>query len=235
MVIHWHTPESEETNSCHLHLPSGEIRSFKASSCLVGDRKVYKLHVNGLMPDTLYPFQIGSDPAFHTFQTAPQILKEPLRFVIGGDIFVKEEPFKKMCKQAMNQNPLFAVLGGDIAYATKPDPFLNPAHFFSSIKNRWFAFLDQWRKAMTIPEGRLIPFLIVLGNHDFSQKCPELFFDLFAFSEKKLYRTIDFGNYLSLFLLDTNHFDSIEGEQTLWLEKALAKRKWKTTFQFPVY
>jgi hypothetical protein len=39
------------------------------------------------------------------------------------------------------------------------------------------------------------------------------------------YATLDFGNYLSLVLLDTGHAAKIEGEQTDWLDKTLAHRQ----------
>ena len=38
------------------------------------------------------------------------------------------------------------------------------------------------------------------------------------------YATLDFGDYLSLVLLDTGHVSKIAGEQTVWLDKVLAER-----------
>jgi hypothetical protein len=61
-----------------------------------------------------------------------------------------------------------------------------------------------------------------------------LFFSFFAFPEKRLYRTIDFGNYLSLFLLDTNHLDPISGTQTAWLSEALTARA-QIPYRLPIY
>ena len=39
------------------------------------------------------------------------------------------------------------------------------------------------------------------------------------------YNTLDFGDYLSLVLLDTNHTSKVAGAQTEWLDKALAARR----------
>ena len=101
-------------------------------------------------------------------------------------------------------------------------------------RNHWFSFLREWKEQMILPDGQVIPFLIVAGNHDIDPDEYELFFDLFAFPEKQLYRTVDFGNYLSLILLDTGHFDPIEGEQTDWLDQALTQRR-TVPYRIPVY
>ena len=39
------------------------------------------------------------------------------------------------------------------------------------------------------------------------------------------YATLDFGDYMSLVLLDSNHTTPIHGEQTSWLEKQLKERE----------
>ena len=87
---------------------------------------------------------------------------------------------------------------------------------------------------MTTKEGRLIPFLIVPGNHDILPDHYELFFTLFAFPQKQLYRSMQFGNYLTLFLLDTGHFQPVEGRQTVFLKKALAAAA-NIPYKFAVY
>ena len=43
------------------------------------------------------------------------------------------------------------------------------------------------------------------------------------FAERS-FATLDFGDYLSLVLLDTGHVAPIDGEQTSWLNRALAQR-----------
>lgn len=39
------------------------------------------------------------------------------------------------------------------------------------------------------------------------------------------FASLDFGDYLSLILLDTNHTTPVAGEQTRWLEKSLKERE----------
>lgn len=136
-----------------------------------------------------------------------------------------------MNAQVARTSPDFAILGGDIAYTVG-----NNTHPFGG-KNwklkRWQTFFTEWKRSMITKEGRLIPLLIVLGNHDIKvTKDPEkpkvedtLIYKLFAFPENLSYRTLDAGNYLSLSLLDTGHHHSVAGAQTTWLEKALEERK----------
>ena len=70
-----------------------------------------------------------------------------------------------------------------------------------------------------------------IGNHEVDggydkprEKAP-FFFALFdGLFPDTSYATLDFGDYLSLVLLDTGHTSPIGGEQTDWLEKTLAAR-----------
>lgn len=230
MTIQWHTPLSETGDEVSLRMPSGEKKTFSGSHIEFASRIIHTVLLDGLSPDTEYPFQIQLDPALYKLRTAPQTLDQPLRFVIGGDAYHSKEAFRKMNNAIVDKAPLFAVIGGDIAYAINGNPF----RLRSTMRNRWFSFLREWKEQMILPDGQVIPFLLVAGNHDISSNDYELFFTLFAFPEKQLYRTVDFGNYLSLFLLDTGHFQPIEGEQTAWLGAALAKRK-TVSYPIPVY
>jgi hypothetical protein len=97
---------------------------------------------------------------------------------------------------------------------------------------RWHTFFKQWKQQMVTSDGRLIPLVVVLGNHDVSSRHLDpksggaLFYELFAFPNNLVsYRTLDFGNELSLFFLDTGHTYPVVGKQTTWLKEALEERK----------
>jgi hypothetical protein len=84
---------------------------------------------------------------------------------------------------------------------------------------------------MVARDGRMIPMVTCIGNHEVDggygkprAKAP-FFYALFdgLYSETG-YATLDFGDYLSLVLLDTNHTSSIGGDQADWLEKTLKAR-----------
>jgi hypothetical protein len=84
---------------------------------------------------------------------------------------------------------------------------------------------------MIARDGRLIPMITCIGNHEVEggfnaprEKAP-FFYALFdgLFAERG-FATLDFGDYLSLVLLDTAHTTPIEGEQTAWLDSVLKAR-----------
>lgn len=229
MTIQWHTPLDEENDWVEIQL-AGEWTKREGSHLELGDRLVHKILLDQLLPNTEYSFRLSDDPAIYKFQTAPKSLNGSLRFCTGGDLYQKPDLFRKMCQVVREKEPMFVVIGGDIAYAVNTNPF----QLRSTAKKRWFSFLQEWKEEMISPEGQLIPFLIVPGNHDISPDTSELFFDLFAFPEKQLYRTVDFGDYLSLILLDSDIYEPVEGKQTEWLKQALSAHE-HFPFQFAVY
>jgi hypothetical protein len=94
---------------------------------------------------------------------------------------------------------------------------------------------------MVTSDGRMIPLMPVLGNHDIKavalkQKSKDfLFYQLFAFQEEGVpYRVFDAGDYLSLFLLDSGHSYHIEGRQTVWLKNNLCRRE-NTPYKMAAY
>jgi len=230
MTIQWHTPKEDTSDTLQLLLDgtkttfTGIHYPFPSEPLLI-----HTVRLKNLLPDTEYTFQIEPSPLKYTFRTAPLKLTRPLRFIIGGDLYQSPSLFRQMSHTVTSQDPLFAVLGGDIAYALG-----NLSLFSKKPATRWRKFLADWTEHLKTPSGRLIPFLLVAGNHDVSSYHQELFFALFDFPTKQLYRNIDFGAYLSLLLLDTGHFSPIAGEQTEWLQKALATRK-DIPYLFPVY
>jgi hypothetical protein len=80
-------------------------------------------------------------------------------------------------------------------------------------------------------DGRLIPMVTCIGNHEVDggynkprAKAP-FFYALFdGLYPETGFATLDFGDYLSLVLLDTQHTTPIAGDQAEWLEKALKAR-----------
>jgi hypothetical protein len=230
MTVQWHSPVAKPENSLFLQNEEGKWEPLQGESVSVEWVQVHHLFLKNLKADTEYSFRVGDDPTVYKFRTAPENLSLPLRFVIGGDIYQKPKIFRKMNETILKYDPLFAVLGGDIAYAIHTGPF----HFKNTPLRRWLDFLKEWKEQMRNPDNRLIPFVIVAGNHDIAPDDYELFFKLFAFPKKQLYRTLDFSHYMSLILLDTGHFEPIENQQTLWLGQSLKSRQ-EVPFRFAVY
>jgi hypothetical protein len=121
---------------------------------------------------------------------------------------------------AAKQEPYFALIAGDLAY----DNGKSPATFTQ--------FLRNYHEHMVDPEGRLIPMLSCIGNHEvaggFKKKrvdSPQYLSVFDGFFAETTYGVLDIGDYLSLVLLDTDHIAPIGGEQTDWLEQTLKDRQ----------
>lgn len=228
MTVQWHTLPHEFGDVIYLQNSEGEWEKVLGEHVTLDRVLIHKVSLSKLTPDTSYSFFIEGDEKIYTFKTAPLHLNRPLKFFVGSDIYAKKKLFCKMCKTILKHKPDFIVLGGDVAHANS----IHPLKTFSL--RRWLSFFKSWKEEMIDPSGHIIPFLIIPGGNDLTAENYDLFFSLFGFPKKELFRALDFGSYLSLILLDTGHFQPIEGVQTLWLEKTL-KNRTAIPFRFAIY
>ena len=182
------------------------------------DFKVFRAELTDLFPGTTYWFKIGTQSPMYRFKTMPAKANDTIHFISGGDCGVNPHAVANNI-QAARQDPMFAVIGGDLGYDNGRSVEV------------CLAFLRNYSKHMVAKDGRLIPLIPCIGNHEVDggynkprEKAP-FFYALFdgLFPETG-YATLDFGTYLSLVLLDTGHTSPIEGEQTTWLETTLKAR-----------
>jgi hypothetical protein len=187
----------------------------------------YRVQLSDLKPDTLYNFKFTDSDMIYTFRTAPVKLPEKLVFAAGGDSGSWPAAVQ-VNEQAAKIDPLFAWIGGDLAYANGVNV------------DAWIVFLNNWRKQMHRSDNSLIPLLVCIGNHEVEghynkprDKAP-FFFKLFEplFSDTT-YKTLVFGDYLQLIMLDTSHITPVQGDQTDWLKTTLANKV--TTYRFVIY
>ena len=209
------------------------------------DRMVYRAHVTGLHPDAEYEIRFAAGGRTWKHQTMPQTATRPIRFAIGGDTRAQDETFGRMNRIVAAHDVDFVVFGGDLAYSNG-DPRL---------LEREIEWWETLHNSLVTDNGRLIPVLAAIGNHEVISagrfETPAVadslrrlygvepedapYYDaLIARPGTERYRTIDFGDYLSILLLDTNHKTPIEGAQTDWLRSALASRT-HVPHVFPVY
>ncbi|WP_020476297.1 purple acid phosphatase family protein [Zavarzinella formosa] len=183
------------------------------------NHQVFRAELTGLTPDTEYCFTVGRQgKKIYRFRTMPLRANDTISFISGGDCGANPHTIANNI-QAARQDPMFAVIGGDLAYenGTSADTHL--------------AFLRNYSQHMVGKDGRLIPMIACLGNHEVDggygqpRSKAKFFYSLFdgLFPERG-FATLDFGDYLSLVLLDTGHTTPIEGEQTAWLERILRDR-----------
>ena len=227
MTIQWHSHGGRDDMVQYQRLDEAVWRTAIGShhSMAYADRVVHVAELTGLEAGTDYRFRFGENSVTFTFRTMPRDASTPIRFVVGGDTMdpldLLDEGFETISRLAAKQDPMFTVIGGDIAYANG-DP---------KLVQRWYRWLATWKKHMVTSDGRLIPLLVVIGNHDveggFGQtpdKAP-YFSSLFAVPGQPGYGILDFGRYLSLILLDSGHIHPVNGAQADWLARALADRQ----------
>jgi hypothetical protein len=190
------------------------------------DKHVYIVELTGLSPYTIYHFKIAGAEGEDKFRTMPSHLDRPIRFVVGGDMFHETpEMLQDANRLAAKKSPMFAVAGGDLAYASVRE--------VSGLEDyeRWMEFMIRWSEDMVTPEGLKVPLLAVLGNHDVNGRylqppsSAKFYYTLFTMPGKQGYNVLDFGDYMTFIMLDSEHTHPIEGAQTQWLEETLAARQ----------
>jgi len=191
---------------------------------------VHKVRLSNLNPGENYEFRLGQSEKLHRFKMMPDNLNEPLSFVKGGDMYHSSSLMIPITAAASARNPNFAIIGGDWAYADGD----------TTKVNRWFRLFEVWQEYMSPPNGHIVPFVPAIGNHEVIggyNKPPSqapLYFTFFNLPEKRAYYSLDFGDYLSLIILDSNHTNSIDGLQKQWLRQELEVRS-DIPHVFPVY
>lgn len=221
-------------------------------------RTIYRSELTGLTPNTLYEFRFGSDSKVYRFRTMPTDASEPIRIAFGGDTMHRPSWMIKVAKEAQKYDPHFAVIGGDMAYEDGRAPelqnFRDTTIERTNIMYHWF---DAYKEGFIMPDGRVIPMLVSTGNHEtysgywynverqpqmgeyqqtyaYRARMAPYFFATFAMPGHPGYNVLDFGQYMSIVMLDTDHVNPIEGPQTEWLDGILAERT-HIPHVFPVY
>ncbi len=195
------------------------VRSrFSASN-----HRVCAVTLEGLPAGEEIEFRVGGQGKSYRFLTAPRDARR-LRFVTGGDLYHHRAPMDAMNRRAGLEDPLFALLGGDLAYTNDVNP------------ERWFAFMDSWVENARTPNGRLLPMVVAIGNHEVKDAgyrpldapgpgAAREFFGLFHMQETgEARQVVDFGRDLSLVLLDSGHAATV-ASQNKWLERVLQERR----------
>lgn len=186
------------------------------------DRFIHRVELRFLEPGTTYQFRFGEDSRTYSFDTMPADLTEPLVFVTGGDGGIGED-FRRMNNVVMKYDPSFILWGGDIVY-DNGDPI--------NI-DRWYDWYDGIKETLIDEDGKVTPIIVAIGNHELFREShlyngigghsehseaeaqayldkhnlwngkPTYFFQLFAFPGRPSYSVLDFGDYMSIFAMDT--------------------------------
>jgi hypothetical protein len=175
----------------------------------------------------------------------PKALTREVRIAAGGDIGYGTWS-ERMHQLAASHDPDFAIWGGDLAYCDGAQARLG----------RWYGFFESMKRAFLTRERRLIPVLVTSGNHEVQggyfnrieratkqpytqddegrRRAAPYFFSFFATPGNPGYKVVDFGDYLSVLLLDSGHLNPIDGKQATWIDATLAQRA-RIPHVFPAY
>jgi hypothetical protein len=223
MTVQWIGNESEIKDPSISFAVKGNADSRKAATKIrpfpTTDQKVFRAELTDLTPGTEYEFRIGSQSPVYRFRTMPAKATDSFHFISGGDCGVNAHAVANN-KVAAKQDPMFALIGGDLAYDDGRHPDIT------------LQFMRNYSQNMIDSDGRLIPMVVCIGNHEVSggygkpRKDAPYFFALHdGLYAERSFSALDFGDYLSLVLMDTGHVAPIDGEQTDWLDKTLAARE----------
>lgn len=146
----------------HLKDYRFEARGKSFNMPIEEDRHVAWIELHDLEPDTKYYFKTGgvSKDGDHEwfseefwFKTGPKDTDEFV-YISGGDMGLRTET-KKLAKISAEYDPLFILIGGDIAYDSG----------MLQCYRRWDAWLRVYQ-VQTSKDQRLVPLLLAIGNHE---------------------------------------------------------------------
>jgi len=186
-------------------------------------RTVHVAELKNLEPGVTYYFVAGEEKHGFSKERAFRTLPggtAPFRFVDGGDMGV-DLHVVPLLQLAAKQNPDFVVIGGDIAYQSVLSGF-----------KTWDKWLSNWENNMVTPDGRTVPLVVAIGNHEVQETAgPSLeekspwYVGLFGRQGKDIYHEFHVGDNAVWFLLDTGHLTPYKGAQSKWLDRELDSNK----------
>ncbi|GMU91044.1 MAG: hypothetical protein AMXMBFR4_01020 [Candidatus Hydrogenedentota bacterium] len=200
----------------------------------ISDRRtLYVAALKNLEPGKTYYFVAGEQKYGMSKERRFRTLAggdEPFRFVSGGDMGA-DGLVIPLLKLAGKQDPDFGVIGGDLAYV---NGLLGD---FAT----WDKWLKNWDELMVTSDGRMVPIMTAIGNHETNQyqsdnlelRAP-WYIGLFGRQGDNLFYSRQFGNLAAFFVLDSGHLVPHNGAQTEWLKAQLEKHK-DVKYKFAVY
>lgn len=243
--VDWHVAAGSDIPSIELRGPGlRRWRSYPGSTIAFpySTRTARRARIDGLRPGAVYELRVGGSRIYR-YRTMPARLTRPVRFAAGGDTQAGLSQFGPMNRIAAARDVDFVLFGGDLAYSNG-DPRL---------VDREQAWYETITRTLVTRDGRLIPVIAAIGNHevfstrDTTEATAQMMREtgvkrgdapyytaLHAYARERQYDVMDVGDYLSLVLLNTGHTAPVQGEQTEWLRGVLAERS-TVRYVFPVY
>src|SRR5262249_39794220 len=119
MTVQWVGTVGETANTTVYYTPlaSGPFvgKATTVKPYPKTDFKVFRAELTDLEPGTDYQFKIGKQSPTYLFKTMPAKATNTISFISGGDCGVNPHAIANNI-QAARQDPMFAVVGGDLGY-----------------------------------------------------------------------------------------------------------------------
>jgi Purple acid Phosphatase, N-terminal domain/Calcineurin-like phosphoesterase len=212
------TASCSTEKECYRFQQSGTRDRFEELN-----RTIHTVELTGLQPATTYYFVIADAHRVRSkemkFRTLPAD-DSAIRIVAGGDMGTTDEA-RALSMQAAKLDPDLAIAGGDIAYANGK---LGNAEL-------WDQWLRDWTETMITADGRLIPLIAAIGNHEVNpvkgaspaEKAPFYLRYLHQDDANGTYFSRSISANIGLVVLDSTHLHRADGPQKAWLEQQLER------------
>jgi hypothetical protein len=216
MTVNYHTGDDFEVSQVYFdtearHGDPGAYRFRRVGEARTVPgarrRKLHTVHLTDLTPGATYHF-IAGDPVTgfteeRTFRTIPDD-GGPIRFAVGGDVSNYRTAWL-MARRVAAEAPDAVMIGGDIAYA-------------GGSYLLWDKWLRRWDKLMVAPDGRTIPVVLAIGNHELGGSP---FFQRLFDQGGETFFVRTFGPDIVCVVLDTGNVVPYDGRQSRWLRETL--------------
>jgi hypothetical protein len=194
---------------------------------------VYVVQLTDLTPDTVYYFVAGDEKYGYTEERSFRTLPggdAPIRFASGGDMGTGTTA-RKLLELTGEQDPHFAVVGGDLAYANGN---------FAEARD-WTTWFKNWDKYCVTPDGHMVPMVMGIGNHEVNDFVSDddrlrspFYTSFFGRQADDIYYVRKFGDNMVFLMLDSGHLNPHHGEQTDWLKQQLETHR-DVPYRFATY
>jgi len=229
MTITWRTDQEGEKSIAYFsadeNLTIDDYKYQEAETFTFEETAawIHSVELTGLNPGETYWVVLETnehESDKFSFRTAPAE-SEDLVFVAGSDaqhLRTQMHVIRKVLKKAAQEDPDFFIYTGDFVNAELSDL-------------EWDLFFDVWDELMITDEGRRIPLVPAIGNHEVvagyggRKELAVFYFNRFKLPEPEKYHVLQFGPDLTIISLDSNHTSTIDGEQLSWLENTLEQHQ----------
>ena len=234
ITITWRTDQKGEKSIALFSSDSGvELQEYAqkdAETYTFKETKawIHSVELTNLVPEETYWIVLQTDDQKSkkfNFRTAPT-QPHNITFIMGADAqhLRTEMPIiRQVIGTAAKENPDFFIYSGDFVNAELSE-------------YEWDLFFDLADELLITDEGRRIPIVPAIGNHEVvngyggDQTLAPFYYQRFKLPEPKNYYSILYNQDLLIISLDSNHSSPIAGVQAAWLKNTLERykdAKWK--------